>query len=626
MIGDIKRTILSIYKADTSQMKREIGELQDKTKKLGDESKKTATDFDKLVSLGSKAAGALGAAKIVIDGFNSAIERSRLTAASAGANIDRLRSASLGLKTEMQLLADAAQFQSGAFKLNQQQMEVAERAMVAFGRKGAETAKAQKAVTDAVVELKTDGLADLGVFVDKTGLSMDSATDRAKLFERTMQALAKAGADVKEGQLTAAEGAQAAAARLDTAWTKLKQGLGDLAIAFTPVLDALARAVDLAAQLAASQMPGEGGAGGFGVGFSAPVGGNVKIALAAARKANARRIASDPAQLIASIVGMTPDELRATEPSYQQALSGYLGGFGSAASGVLGRIGSQMRDPWASERGGSGAARGGGMNSTENIWAANYYEDLQSALIDMVHNISTAISAEREAQTSGVIASASSALGMSSTDGDNLRGQLDAFNASGEIERRNAEAYKEFAGRKSDSYLEKTFGPLEDISGYTMAFQALSGAVGSALSAWIDGSMSAGDAVKKFIAETMKANAILMAAEAIKEGAYALGKLAIGDAASAATHGASALKFGLAAAAFAGGAKALGSGGGATGGAGAGSAAPTYNASASTGATGNHPIVVIGNNFTGEDSPRQRQLWAERMVNQAKGSNAVVYS
>jgi hypothetical protein len=177
-------------------------------------------------------------------------------------------------------------------------------------------------------------------------------------------------------------------------------------------------------------------------------------------------------------------------------------------------------------------------------------------------------------------------------------------------------------GAGNEGRLAKMFGPLEEFSGYTMAFQALQGAVSSAMGAWIDDSSTAGEAVKKFIAESMKANAQLMAAEAIKEGAYALSELAWGNVGKAAGHGASALKFGAAAAAFAVGAKAMHSGGSA----GAGSAAPTYNAGAGSAPAEKHTTIVVGSAFLPEGSPRQRQLAANKIVESALGSGGVTYA
>lgn len=181
------------------------------------------------------------------------------------------------------------------------------------------------------------------------------------------------------------------------------------------------------------------------------------------------------------------------------------------------------------------------------------------------------------------------------------------------------------ASDKRESKLAGMFGPLSEFSGYTMAFQTLSGAVGSAMSAWIDGSMSAGKAFKAFVGEAVKGIAIQMAMEALKHGAYAIGALAMGDAKSAALHGTSAAKFAAGAIVAAGAAKALGSSGSAPG---VGGGASGGGASAGTSApaqSGTQTIIAYGDSFA-DDSPRQRILRAGRILSRVSGTSGIEYA
>lgn len=178
---------------------------------------------------------------------------------------------------------------------------------------------------------------------------------------------------------------------------------------------------------------------------------------------------------------------------------------------------------------------------------------------------------------------------------------------------------------RQTSFLASTFGELEEFNGYKMAFDTLSGAVSASLSAWVDGSMSAGQAFKKFVADSVKAIGLQMAMEALKHGAYAIGSLAFGDVRGAATHGKAAILHAAGAAAALGAAKALG-GAGASAPGGASPGAP--NTAVGGGAPAQQsgaPVIVYGDSFA-YNSPREQQRTARRVVKQAIGTNGVTYA
>lgn len=187
------------------------------------------------------------------------------------------------------------------------------------------------------------------------------------------------------------------------------------------------------------------------------------------------------------------------------------------------------------------------------------------------------------------------------------------------------EQYRSFNAQQSNSKLEQMFGPIDEFNAYQEAFNMLGGAVTSAMDAWIDGSMSAGEAVKKFIGQALKALASQMAIESLKHGAYALGSLAFGDVRGAGQHAAAAAAFGVGAAAAAVAAKSMGGGAAPTSaGASAGGSAGGGSSFAGTAqqGTGERIIVVMGDSFS-RSSPRMQQLDAERTVDLAFGGNGV---
>lgn len=175
--------------------------------------------------------------------------------------------------------------------------------------------------------------------------------------------------------------------------------------------------------------------------------------------------------------------------------------------------------------------------------------------------------------------------------------------------------------------LEKIFGTTEELSLYTESFNMLTGAVSAAMDAWITGSESAGTAIRKFIAGAMKGIAIQMSVEAIKHGAMYLGSIAFDDYIGAAKHGAAAQSFAAGAVAAGLAAKLLGGGGGssvsASGGGGSSPSAPNSVGHLAR-AERTDAIIVVGDNFA-QDSPRNRQIQAKRLVKSAIGTKGVVY-
>jgi len=188
----------------------------------------------------------------------------------------------------------------------------------------------------------------------------------------------------------------------------------------------------------------------------------------------------------------------------------------------------------------------------------------------------------------------------------------------------------------SKSFLEETFGKVDEISGYKLAFDGLSSAVVAGYGAMVDGTMSFGQAFKKTIADALKSTGSQMVIEALKETAYGIASLARYDYGGAALHFKSAAAFGVGAVAAGLAASALGGGGSSS--ASAGGAASTGGSSYRTNSSGGFsspppstsdayyhqtgprtqaveqgPIYVIATNpFRVDDTPRMKR----NMVNQ----------
>jgi hypothetical protein len=194
-----------------------------------------------------------------------------------------------------------------------------------------------------------------------------------------------------------------------------------------------------------------------------------------------------------------------------------------------------------------------------------------------------------------------------------------------------ADAYTKFNQKKNQSFLEQTFGKLEEFNVYKSAFDSLSSAVGAGFEAWITGSKSFAEAFRQALGKTLAAESISMALQALKATALGIFAVASYNYPQAALYFTSAAEFAAAAIAFGAGAAIMGVGGGGGGGGGSAGGGSGGSAGSAPNVTqtqerdrSTQAIVVIGDSFA-EDSPRMRQIRAQRLVGLARGSKGVVY-
>lgn len=548
-------------------------------------------------------------------------KESKLTAASAGVDIAQLDKAAGGLQTRMQLLEFAAKTQAGAFKLTTEQMRDAQLAIRALVRSGYDQEEVTKKVTDAIVKLEGDGLKDFGIRV------RESKTDGEK-FNAVMEALQGKAKGATNAVQTETEGVQALGVRFQNAGDQIVSSLGRIVVAMTPLLEGVAKLAGVTADMV-------GNVGAFadlmGTGLANITGddGEREIAKVAWGKRHGfDLVARDPIEtmrLSARASGTTftaEDEARARA---SLASSGAQGDFAAAQRNAARRM--QQR----------GGAFGGDYSGIAS--------DIENATERTKKSIANAKEAKKKYDAIWnqalleLVESAAPGAGSDEVDpwafSDSPIGEvvfeqpaldfraLDKYGAGGEFDK---QAYGEFNRNRSQSKLAEMFGPIQDFNVYTTAFQTLSGAVGSAMTAWIDGSKSAAAAFKEFISQALGGIAVQMAMEALKHGAYAIGSLAFGDIRGAATHGKAAAAFAAGAIVVGAAAKAMhsGSGGSASAGGGA-AAAPTYAPSGGGGGGGvTQQTIVYGPDYTNQSS-RMRQLHAKKMLDTAKGSPGVVY-
>ena len=164
--------------------------------------------------------------------------------------------------------------------------------------------------------------------------------------------------------------------------------------------------------------------------------------------------------------------------------------------------------------------------------------------------------------------------------------------------------------------LQQMFGTPDEMNLMMDALDGVSGAFGAMADAVISGSESAGAAFKKYLAGMLRSDAVHAAVQAVKEGAWALGSLALGDSKGAAMHGLAAAKWGTVAVLAGAGAFMLGGGGGGSGGGGGGGGGGGAGGGvyAGGGSGGGRDIIYVYGELGGDMSPRMMQARARRQL------------
>lgn len=611
--------ILHLYQADTSDHKAKIKELSGEQKKLAQEhlnalEKQNAAIENHIKTVGriSVAVGAVAVAgKLLWEGWEHNARKAQLANNVLGENVVRLRAGFDGLRSEMQALEAVNKLSHGTYKLTGDQMEMVGKAMRQLVREGHDWDEVTNKVTDAFVKLNGGGLDDFGIHV------REATTDGEK-FAAILEAMTSKSDKLGSQSKTSAEKMVEMKTRFTDAMDAVKSSLGDIAVAFLPIIEALAKVAGLAGKIASVGggilkytvgIPGlglsaMGDLGGWMFGDKGTLGGLAGNTLQNTQLASGARSAfdspfSNQSQLqsgnpflkdlnLADAIGGGASALR---------LLTYLGG--EEAQNFLGKLAKKSKE--------AGAAGKRARAQYDKIW--------NDVIAEMIEG------AAPQLQGQDAI--------LSVTEGFPIAGQpeigRDLFAKYGPGGQLDAQAYGAFQKSQSRSMLEQTFGPIEEFDVYRSAFETLQGATTSAFSAWIDGSMSAGEAFKKFMGESLKGTATFLLGESIKFGLMALSSAIPGpffNPGAASAYAATAAKYVAGAAAVGGLAKVLGGSGGGGGGASVGAAPTGSAANGMGGGGGNQYIVTYGDSFA-DDSPLMRQRNARKLIETVMGSPGV---
>lgn len=590
----IKSTVLTEYKADTKQMRGELkklsGEEAKRHKALIDQTEAQNKKLDDQIAMWGKVAVGVGAVTAAYAALSAGLKtyqhNSKLAVATAGVDLGGLQKATKGLVDETRLLEFASSAMKGTFKLSQHEMEGALQGVLALRKGGADLADAMARVEKAVKEGSTEPLKDLGLVIkgapNDTQEGLNAALAALNDHAREMGDTGLAGDDLQRGIVKGAN-----------AFDNMSESLGRLAVAFGPVINAMA---DVLGQIA--DLPEWASDKLAGVDAS-----DKHTSRAGLLKSQRDKINRDLAN---------PNTL----PFARKILQRRLAMLETQFADITPSMGPTLPDgftesggppitPTSKRRSGKGGKRGPvPLTAHERLAMEN--GSLHQSLLDNGGN-------------EGIRAA------------DQLAGDLTAMADAADLAERELAAIEKadaLAAKraKQDSIMTQIFGAPAEIDaqsaaleGLAMTFGGLTNAFGAGVNALITGSKGFGEAFKDAIGESLRAMAVEMSISALKHTAYGLASLAFMDGRGAAAHFSAAGTFAAGAVAAGAGARLLGAG--QAPGAGAPSTAGTAGVGSSGGGTGagggSTQVFIVGNDFAGLPARQRESQW--RQISRSAG-------
>ncbi len=611
-------TVLTRYKADTSQQKKAIkglkGEELKRHKALLKQTEQQNDKLDGQIAMWAKVGVAIGgvtvAAKVLSSGLDTLQKNSALNAATVGVNLDKLRKSTAGLVDDTRLLEFASKAMNGTFKLSQQEMDQALQGALALRKTlGVDLTKALEVTQKAITEGTTEPLKELGLVIK------GPENDTEEGLQAVLVALNEQAAELGGNFGLAGDGIKAAGISMDNTADSISEDLGKIAVALEPVIAGFAALVGLIARA-----------------------GEASDFLAGVETRTAIKQAEDALQ-----AAKRDQALFAAGRGPEGGLRTFRFGAGSQAEQLAGRVAASQAQLDQLERDADdrrfraqnradqerfakrqaaaalargGAGRGGGGFEAVSADPSQRGNIIQGSAVEQLFGFDRADQAARQAEDrrSGLAAL------------DEIREFSTDITSSLDILEENLKKFAELdAATGQSNLLASVFGTpteidatAEALSALSQGFDGLANAFGAGVDALITGSDSFAEAFKSAIGESLRSMAVEMSIRAIREAAFGVGELALGNIPAAAIHGKAAAMFGIGAVAAGVAARGLGAGssGGARPsaavGAGAGSAgvAPARagegTGGAANGNTGRTQIFIVGDDF-GSLSSRQRE-------------------
>jgi hypothetical protein len=569
MTNTIRNDVITTYKADSSQHNRTLHSLAGSEKRFADEAvasaKRRSEAWKQMGTDAAIAFGAIGAGiAIAKAGFDQFRESSKLAAATATVDLDRISKAAGGLRTNMDLMRLSSAAANGAWKLNTTQIESVIGGMRALEKQGFDNVRITERFTEVLKKGKVEGLDEFGLSIKSTG---DYATDLRHF-------LAVLGGEVDEvgGNFDqTGDNVQRAGVKAQNALDGTKDAIGRIVIAMTPLIEHLGEVANRIAKIAnfASKIPTFGRGGRFlGAAYDVwsttnPIGMGGRAIEAIADGApgymqgnrqltggnwggRATTILADQAA-----EGLAEQQQQRDRLDWKNASAGQWAGRGSVADPlmndgfdpkkyvqeidqdatrlILRTIRHKVENAVGSvAKGLDGEAkkRGGGRRKFDDSVPEGFLGGIWGDGAEAIDVFRASLAADRSVTTG------------SASDGlySQIKGEQRA--TSNDLATLMKDLEKGLIGKR-ESKLEAIFGPVSDFDLYATAWQTLEGAVSAGLNAWLDGGKSAGAAAQEFLRAQAKALTGEALMQAGRHTAYGFGSLAIGGplaGASAAGH------------------------------------------------------------------------------------------
>jgi hypothetical protein len=578
---DMAATVVTRYKIDTKDAKAELRSLSAEQKRVAKEqieaveaqNKKLDGYVGTLGKVGIALGAVAGAVLVGKAGFEAYTKATQLAANTAGVDIDRLGKAADGLKSRMDLLTFANNAQRGTWKLNQAQMETVLKGMRALELKGYDATAMTEKFSMALAKGNAEELKEYGINVKNvTSLLID-------MEEISRKSTGSAN--------TQADSIRRAGVEFENAKDTITQSIGQMVVSMAPLIAQVAKLATEVAKLVGPLMKWFGDAAdAVGVDQNDA---EAYIARMEGRASKAptwdKFIAAATEDMVvraelAKTIGYVNDRGELVGGAFGALRGDISGGFISRGNFAL----NQATRALPTRRGGAGA-----RVTLDNQFGSNVFDER------LLFGTPESVGADLSTAFADLLPKGADQrlIGLSRADA----------------------RYGAFSRARSQSKLAEMFGPIEEFKAYAAGFDLLTTAATSAFNAWITGSASLGDAIKKGIADGLVGTAGQMLSQSLLHGAYAVGSLAFGDVRGAAQHGKAAALFAAGAVATGTIAKALG--GGAAPGGGAGAPAPNVTGGASSSsAAPRQTIVVLGDSYD-DMTPRQRKERATRSIQAA---------
>ena len=603
---DVNSTVTLEYKANVEQAKAALRDLSGEQKKNAQAAVQGLEDqvkaHERLASKITLGIGiAAGAVALGIQGFKQYEEASRLSAASAGADMDRLRSASHGLLTDMELMGIAAVGMNGKFKLTSEELETVLGAAVTLERRGlGPLAEITAKLGEAIKKGEVDPLKELGIVYDE----QLAKTDKRRA---AMQALTQLSHEAADGTESETDAIRRHGVEFGNAVDRIQEAIGRLVVAFSPLIDVFsgiaARISDIAdglSRIPEIKLPGGVTVGGVAktVGQAAnPLG----YTLAAGRfiKAGFSDTESDGV-----------DYLKAVAMQAGFRLTPYVDPEAGNEGQTTSIAGLDFFTPFKPR---SGTVAGSLFKGPKKKPGAKFAGS-EGGLFDLARMVANRLRADgvladanrwEQANNAAILSSGEELVGMITDLIKDPFGTADNGYAADSAVGAMGTGRMGVRLKEGPSFMERMLGPVSEIDRYATAWGTFTDAATAGYMALVDGSESAGAAMRRVIAQSVAAEGSRMLVLALREGAEAVAAIARGNFAAAGSHALAAAKFGAGAAIAGVVANQLGGGGSAGASAGAGATSPT---GVTAGATEGGPITrnyIIGDSF-GFETPRSQ--------------------